>query len=213
MVKISKLVDMGVKAFADDGAKLSTKRAAFKAINEVTGSNVMTRWAIKNGNNSAVRATFSHVDKLLGKEYSKGLRKGALVGVSLTAIPLAYTSYKVYDANKQLEVYENDYNVNMQETVKALEEKEAKIKQLEKELKAKEEAENLYTVKEGDCFWNIAKAQLIEENKDKKDYKPTNAEIKELAEEIMALNNYKYDKNNFNSEPTLYPGDKLKLTA
>ena len=213
MVKISKLVDMGVKAFADDGAKLSTKRVAFKAINEVTGSNVMTRWAIKNGNNSAVRATFSHVDKLLGKEYSKGLRKGALVGASLTAIPLAYTSYKVYDANKQLEVYENDYNVNMQETVKALEEKEAKIKQLEKELKAKEEAENLYTVKEGDCFWNIAKAQLIEENKDKKDYKPTNAEIKELAEEIMALNNYKYDKNNFNSELPLYPGDKLKLTA
>lgn len=213
MVKISKLVDMGVKAFADDGAKLSTKKAAFEAITKKSGSAKNTKWLIKHGDNPYVSSLMNQTENLLEKQYNKGLVTGAAIGVSITAIPFGYSLYKLDKTNEQSDELYGDYISKLDEAVEILEGQEAKIKQLEKELKAKEEAENLYTVKEGDCFWNIAKAQLIEENKDKKDYKPTNAEIKELAEEIMALNNYKYDKNNFNSEPPLYPGDKLKLTA
>ena len=71
-----------------------------------------------------------------------------------------------------------------------------------------------YTVKKGDCFWNIAKDFLINEvHKDEQDYKPTNQEILDLATKFMEDNNYEFDENKFNSEPPLYPGDKLNLAA
>ena len=71
--------------------------------------------------------------------------------------------------------------------------------------------EEYVIVKKGDSFWNLAKEHLIEKHKDESGYKPTNAEILELAMKFMEDNGYKLDENNYYPEPMLHPGVKLNL--
>ena len=71
--------------------------------------------------------------------------------------------------------------------------------------------EEYVIVKKGDSFWNLAKEHLIEKHKDESGYKPTNAEILELAMKFMEDNGYKLDENNYYPEPMLHPGVKLDL--
>ncbi len=68
-----------------------------------------------------------------------------------------------------------------------------------------------YTVKKGDHFWGLAKQELIEAHKDDPNYKPTDKEILELAEQIMKDNKYGFDDDHWYPDPMLMPGDKLKL--
>ena len=68
-----------------------------------------------------------------------------------------------------------------------------------------------YTVKKGDHFWGLAKQELIEAHKDDSNYKPTDKEILELAEQIMKDNKYGFDDDHWYPDPMLMPGDKLKL--
>lgn len=71
--------------------------------------------------------------------------------------------------------------------------------------------EEYVIVKKGDSFWNLAKEHLIEKHKDESGYKPSNAEILELAMKFMEDNGYKLDENNYYPEPMLHPGVKLNL--
>ena len=66
-----------------------------------------------------------------------------------------------------------------------------------------------YTVVKGDNVWNIAKANLIAEHKDDKDYKPTNAEILKRTYELVELNGLKWEPDNYHV--MIRPGDKLQL--
>ena len=54
--------------------------------------------------------------------------------------------------------------------------------------------DGIHTVIKGDNLWNIAKQDLINKNKDKSDYVPTNKEISDRTEELMKLNNKEYEK-------------------
>ena len=71
--------------------------------------------------------------------------------------------------------------------------------------------EEYVIVKKGDSFWNLAKEHLIEKHKDESGYKPSNAEILELAMKFMEDNGYKLDENNYYPDPMLHPGVKLNL--
>ncbi len=68
---------------------------------------------------------------------------------------------------------------------------------------------NTYEVVKGDCVWNIAKAHLIELNKDNKNYVPSNAEILKHTNELMKINNLKFEPDNYHV--MIYPKQKLKL--
>ena len=65
-----------------------------------------------------------------------------------------------------------------------------------------------YKVVKGDNVWNIAKKDLIANNKEK-DYKPTNAEIAKRTKELLELNNLKYEKDNYTV--LIYADQELKL--
>ena len=54
--------------------------------------------------------------------------------------------------------------------------------------------DGIHKVVKGDNLWNIAKQDLINKNKDKSDYVPTNKEISDRTEELMKLNNKEYEK-------------------
>ncbi len=77
---------------------------------------------------------------------------------------------------------------------------------IEPEIKTKE-----YTVKKGDSVWNIAKSNLLDKHKDKKDYAPTDKEILGEVKIIMKDNNLKYEPDNYHV--MIKPDDKLKLVA
>lgn len=68
-----------------------------------------------------------------------------------------------------------------------------------------------YTVKKGDHFWGLAKQELIEAHKDDPNYKPSDKEILELAEQIIKDNKYGFDDNHWYSDPMLMPGDKIRI--
>ncbi len=68
-----------------------------------------------------------------------------------------------------------------------------------------------YTVKKGDHFWGLAKKELIEAHKDDPNYKPSDKEILELAEQIMEDNNYGFDDNHWYSDPMLMPEDEIRI--
>ncbi|MBP3924801.1 hypothetical protein J6E39_06125 [bacterium] len=85
-----------------------------------------------------------------------------------------------------------------------------------------EETEVSHEVKKGECFWNIAKENLINkykaEQKSKgeavdENYKPSNAEILEETNRLMRKNKYDYDDKHYNSVPPLQIGDKISLAA
>ena len=80
-----------------------------------------------------------------------------------------------------------------------------------------EEKNDKYTVKKGDCLWNIAKQYLIDEHKNDPDYKPTNQEILDKTEELMKLNNKEYEKplpqDSRKRKVVIVPNEELKLTA
>jgi len=80
-----------------------------------------------------------------------------------------------------------------------------------KEDKTEENTESVHTVKRGDNVWNIAKAQLKKAHKDEPDYKPTNAEIAKLTNELIKINNLHYEPDNY--VVIIQPGQKLKLSA
>ena len=63
-----------------------------------------------------------------------------------------------------------------------------------------------YTVKKGDCVWNIAKKLLTEENNG---VKPTNAQIAVRTKEIMEANNLKYA--NKDGLVIIHPEQELKV--
>lgn len=67
-----------------------------------------------------------------------------------------------------------------------------------------------YTVKEGDCVWNIAKQHLKDMNPDP-NYKPSNAEILKHTKELMELNQLEFEPDGYHV--MIRPKDKLKLTA
>lgn len=67
-----------------------------------------------------------------------------------------------------------------------------------------------YTVKEGDCVWNIAKQHLKDMNPDPS-YKPTNAEILKHTKELMELNQLEFEPDGYHV--MIKPKDTLKLTA
>ena len=68
-----------------------------------------------------------------------------------------------------------------------------------------------YTVENGDCFWNIAKENIIQKHGG--NYTPSNREILEETLKIMEANNYTLDQNGWYSDPILYPGAQLQIEA
>lgn len=66
----------------------------------------------------------------------------------------------------------------------------------------------IYTVKKGDCVWNIAKARLIKKNPDKT---PTNAQILDLTLKLIEHNKLKFEADNYHVK--IFPDDKLKMIA
>lgn len=84
----------------------------------------------------------------------------------------------------------------------------------ESETETKEVPDNTvpknYTVKEGDCVWNIAKQHLKDLNPDP-NYKPTNAEILKHTKELMELNQLEFEPDGYHV--MIRPNDNLKLTA
>ena len=79
------------------------------------------------------------------------------------------------------------------------------------------EVNDKYTVKKGDCLWNVAKQYLMDKHKDIPNYKPTNQEILDKTEELMKLNNKEYKKplpqDSRKRNVLIVPNEKLKLTA
>ncbi len=72
------------------------------------------------------------------------------------------------------------------------------------------QANNEYTVKKGDCVWNIAK-QHLKELKNDPNYKPTDAEILKHTKELMELNKLQFEEDGYHV--LIKPNDKLKLVA
>lgn len=66
-----------------------------------------------------------------------------------------------------------------------------------------------YEVVEGDCVWNIAKANLKELNKDKADYVPSNVDILRRTKELMEINDLHFEQDNY--VVIIQPGQKIKL--
>lgn len=67
--------------------------------------------------------------------------------------------------------------------------------------------ETSYTVKTGDCLWNIARAHLQNLQKDGAE-KPSDREIAVETERLAVLN--KLDENGRNRD-LIYPGEKIAL--
>ena len=79
-----------------------------------------------------------------------------------------------------------------------------------------------YKVKKGDCFWNIAKQNLIEEYKKAQtakneaideNYMPTDAEILKETERLVEKNDYEFDSRHWNTTKPIYEGDILNVAA
>lgn len=68
-----------------------------------------------------------------------------------------------------------------------------------------------YIVKKGDSVWNIAKSNLLDKHKDKKEYSPTDKDILEEVKIIMNDNNLKFEQDNYHV--MIKPNDKLKLAS
>ena len=68
-----------------------------------------------------------------------------------------------------------------------------------------------YTVKNGDCFWNIAKENLIQKHGG--NYTPSNQEILKETLKITETNNYTLDQDGWYSNPMLYPDAQLQIAA
>ena len=68
-----------------------------------------------------------------------------------------------------------------------------------------------YIVKKGDNIWNIAKRNLIEKNKDDKNYIPSDKEILAETKRIVDKNNLKFEDDNYHL--VIKPGDRLQLAA
>ncbi len=66
-----------------------------------------------------------------------------------------------------------------------------------------------YTVKDGDCLWNIAKDNLANKNKDVQGYEPSAAEISTETNRLMQLNNLSWESDNYHV--LINPGDTIKL--
>ncbi len=162
--------------------------------------------------------------------YSGGARVAAVItggiGTVTTLSAIGYGLHEKNRADNAEAKLENHKNVEQQlaaanEELRKRQVELEKVKQeaqeAKKNLKELEEAKKEpveYTVKKGDCFWNIAKAFLRNEvDHDGLYYEPTNKEIYDLAIKFMRDNNYKLDDKGKYSEPMLYPGDKLKLTV
>ena len=70
---------------------------------------------------------------------------------------------------------------------------------------------NFYTVKDGDCVWNIAKAHLKDIHKDEDNYKVTNKETAKHTKEIMKWNKLHFEADGYHV--MIHTGDVLRLTA
>ena len=79
-----------------------------------------------------------------------------------------------------------------------------------------------YKVQKGDCFWNIAKQNLIEEYKKAQtakneaideNYMPTDAEILKETERLVEKNDYEFDSRHWNTTKPIYEGDILNIAA
>ena len=79
-----------------------------------------------------------------------------------------------------------------------------------------------YKVQKGDCFWNIAKQNLIEEYKKAQtakneaideNYMPTDAEILKETERLVEKNDYEFDSRHWNTTKPIYEGDILNVAA
>ena len=70
-------------------------------------------------------------------------------------------------------------------------------------------ASGTYTVKDGDCLWNIAKDNLANKNKEVQGYEPSAAEISAETNRLMQLNNLNWESDNYHV--LINPGDTLRL--
>jgi len=65
---------------------------------------------------------------------------------------------------------------------------------------------NLYTVKPGDCLWNIAKERLQSGTGDEASKTASDASIRDYVDKIVALN-----KEQIKNEDLIYPGQKFRM--
>ena len=229
---IGKAILSGIKAITKtapkSGRKTITQKFGKEASKLVSQGEMTSHSAFVLG--KTVRETGEQAIKAASDE---AMKRTALVyggvGASTTIAALSFgltqkgKADKLQAQTEQLNGVQQELDKANAELAKRQEElekaqKEAQEAQKALEEKRQEDAEKTqpqeYTVKKGDCFWNIAKDFLINEvHKDEQDYKPTNQEILDLATKFMEDNSYEFDENKFNSEPPLYPGDKLNLAA
>ena len=229
---IGKAILSGIKAITKtapkSGRKTITQKFGKEASKLVSQGEMTSHSAFVLG--KTVRETGEQAIKAASDE---AMKRTALVyggvgaGTTIAALSFGLTQK---DKADKLQAQTEQLNGVQQELDKANAELAKRQEELEKAQKEAQEAQNAleekrqedaektqpqeYTVKKGDCFWNIAKDFLINEvHKDEQDYKPTNQEILDLATKFMEDNSYEFDENKFNSEPPLYPGDKLNLAA
>ena len=134
--------------------------------------------------------------------------------------------------DEKTDTEKSDNNTTVVAPVPADESEEAKETEQTDESKKSEETDNtpktetspkqettvndgIHKVVKGDNLWNIAKQDLINKNKDKSDYVPTNKEISDRTEELMKLNNKEYEKplpeDSRKRVVIIEPDEKIKL--
>ncbi len=225
MSAIGKVIVTLAKGFKKPTSKAITKQFGQEA------SKFASTWRLHPQTAQVLGQTVKKTaEEAIGQAYSAGARSAAVITGGIgTVTTLSAVGYGLHEKNRadNAEIAnENLQNVE-QELVAANEELRKRQEELEKvkqeaqeaknKLKEQEEAKKEpveYTVKKGDCFWNIAKNFLIDEvHKNEQDYKPSDKEILELAKKFMKDNNYHLGADSYDSEPPLYPGDKLNLAA
>ncbi len=175
-------------------------------------------------------------EEAIGQAYSAGTRRGAVIAGGIGAVTtIGAAAYGIHETmrandaeaqaqaqnaqistlNEQLEAEKAELEKTKKELEKAQKElEEAQAAQEAEQSEESEEEPKEYTVKKGDCFWNIAKDFLINEvHKGETDYVPTDKEIYNLAMKFMEDNGYKLADDNYHSAPVLKPDTKLNLAA